>query len=175
MARTKRPRTPSTGGRNDPLPSFPARNELAKTLVEAHLEGFLGRKRVHAFKKARLNQDLERCLKANWETLKKRMNQGEETVEFCFKHNYHEYEPSKEEVQAALPPDLKVLSDLEWAPSADQTEPIFKVTVTGVRQWRETVERDWVIGIEVDGDYLANARNKALTAALERGDDVERE
>ena len=157
------------------MPSFCAHNELAKTLVEEHLEGFLGRKRVHAFEKSRLKQDLERCLKDNLEFLKKRMNQGEETVEFCFKHNYHEYEPTKEEVRAALPPDLQALSDLKWAPSVNKTEPIFKVTVTGVRQWRDTVESDWVIGIEIDRNYFADARNKALNAALERGDCVERE
>ena len=159
------------------MPSFCAHNELAESLVEAHLNGFLGRKRVYAFEKRRLNQDLERCLKDNLEFLKKRMSNGEETVEFCFQHNYHEYEPSEEEVRAALPPDLKALSDLEWAPSADKTEPIFKVTVTGVRRPLpdNTNRRDWVIGIEIDSDYFADARATVLNAALERGEDVEEE
>jgi hypothetical protein len=177
MARTKRPRTPSTGGRDIQLASSLTSNELAESLVEAHLNGFLGRKRVYAFEKRRLNQDLERCLKTNWETLKKRMNKGEETVEFCFEHNYYEYEPSEDEVREALPPDLKALSSLQWARSADCNALAFRVTVTGVRRPlpASTNKRDWVIGIEVDRDYLADARAAALTAALERGEDVEEE
>ena len=177
MARTKRPRAPSTGGRDVPLASPPPCNELAESLVEAHVNGFIGRKRVHAYEKGHLDQDLVRRLKANWETLKKRMNKGEETVEFCFQHNYHEYEPSEDEVREALPPDLKALSSLQWAPSADCTALAFRVTVTGVRRPlpASTNKRDWVIGIEVDRDYLAAARAAALTAALERGEDVEEE
>jgi len=177
MARTKRPRGPSTGAHIDPLGTLfsNARNELAESLLEAHLEGFLGRKRVHSLEKSRLNQDLDRCLKANWETLKKRMNQGEETVEFCFQHNYHEYEPSQEEVQAALPPDLQALPNMEWAHSADRTKPIFTVTVTSVQRSLPAArgKRDWVIGIEVNGDYLTDVRAAALTAALKHGDNVE--
>jgi len=180
MARTKRPRTPSK--RASPTPEKPtrfsnARNELAESLLEAHREGFLGRKRVHAYEKSLLSEHLERCLKANWETLKKRMNQGEETVAFCFQHKYHEYEPSEEDVRAALPPDLKALSDLQWTRSADCTEKIFTVAVTGVQRSlpARTGTRDWVIGIQVNGDYLTNVRAAALTAALERGEDVEEE
>jgi len=180
MARTKRPRVSSTGGRNDPsvTRSSNARNELAESLLEAHVQGFLGRKRVHAFEKSRLNEDLERCLKDNWETLKKRMDQGEETVEFCFQHKYHEYEPSEEDVRAALPPDLKALPDLQWTHSVELcAAKVFTVTVTGVRRSlpARTGTRDWVIGIEVNGDYLTDARAAALAAAVERGEDVEEE
>ena len=159
------------------MASSPPLNELAESLVKAHLNGFLGRKRVYAFEKRRLNQDLERCPKANWETLKKRMEKGEETVEFCFQHNYHEYEPSEDEVREALPPDLKALPSLQWTRSADCTELAFRVTVTGMPRHllASTNKRDWVIGIEVNGDYLADARASALTAALERGEDVEEE
>lgn len=172
MARTKRPRAPSKGGR-DPNQgiAFPSHNELAESLVEAHLEGFLGRKRLHAYEKGRMNQDLERCLQTNWETLKKRMNKGEETVEFCFEHNYHEYEPNEAEVREALPPELKALSNWQWIHSG---EPAFKVTVTGVGRGQTSI-RDWVIGIEADKDYLADIRATALNAALERGEDVEEE
>ena len=182
MARTKRPRAPSTGGSCDSdqtaldrVAKSKTSNELAESLVEAHLEGHLQRKRLHMFEKGRLNQDLERCLKANLETLKKRMHRGEETVEFCFAHTYHEYEPNQEDVRAALPPELKALSELQWLGSARLlATKVFTVTVTGVSR-AHTTKRDWVIGIEVDKDYLQDARATALNAALERGDAVEKE
>lgn len=175
MARTRRPCEHSTGGRGEKRQRTEAQEKackLAERLVKSHLEGYLGRKRVHMFEKGRMNQDLQRCLDKCLEQLTKRMHNGEETVEFCFQPNYFEYRPTREDVLAALPPELKALEEgVEW-PERDASP--FRITVTGVGDVGARNE-SWVIGIEVDKTYLDECRKEALNAAVRHGDDVEAE
>jgi|SaaInlV_125m_DNA_1040241.scaffolds.fasta_scaffold121800_1 hypothetical protein len=168
MARTKR-HCASTGGRaNQRARTAEKACKMGKSLVRAHLEGFIGRKRVHAYEKARLKQDLQSCLDSNQETLMKRMHQGEETVEFCFGHNYYEYRPQQEEVREALPAELKELVEgVVWAKTG-QTP--FTLTVTGACEGQQG-RVDWVIGIAVESGYLKEARDAAL-ARLDGFDDA---
>lgn len=176
MARTKPPCAPSTGGRGGKRQRTEAQEKackLAERLLESHIEGYLGRKRVHMFEKCRMNQDLQRCLDKCLDQLTKRMHNGEETVEFCFQPNYLEYRPTREDVVAALPPELKALEDcVEWPPEGNSSP--FSITVTGVGDAGARNE-SWVIGIEVDKTYLDESRRAALAAALDNGDDVEEE
>ena len=144
--------------------------KLADRLVGAHLEGYLGRKRVYTFEKGHLKRDLQRCLDNCLELLAKRMHKGDETVEFCFQPTYSRYVPSREDVLAALPPELKALEeDVEW-PERDGSP--FTITVTSVGD-TGTRNESWVIGIEVDKHYLAESRKAALDAALEESENVE--
>lgn len=144
--------------------------KLADRLVRAHIEGYLGRKRVYMFEKEHLKRDLQRSLDKGLELLTKRMHQGDETVEFCFQPIYSLYVPSREDVLAALPPELKALEeDVEW-PERDGSP--FTITVTSVGD-AGTRNESWVIGIEVDKHYLHERRKAALDAALEDGEHVE--
>lgn len=173
MARTKRPCDHSTGGRGEKRQRTEAQEKackLADRLVGAHLEGYLGRKRVYMYEKRRLKQDLQRCLDTFLERLTKRMRDGDETVEFCFEPNYMHYVPTREDVLEALPPELKALEeDVEW-PELDASP--FTITVTSVGD-AGTRNESWAIGIEVDKAYLKGCRVEALNAALKHGEDVE--
>ena len=172
MARTKRHCEPSTGGRGEKRQRTEAQEKackLAERLVESHLEGYLGRKRLWMFEKCKMNQDLQRCLDKSLDQLTRRMHNGEETVEFCFMPNYHEYTPTREDVLAALPPELKALEERVQWPERDASP--FTITVTSVVD-ALTRKESWAIGIEVDGTYLEEIRKAALDAALQNGEDV---
>jgi len=122
------------------------------------------------YEKRRLKQDLKRCLDTFLERLTKRMNDGDETVEFCFEPNYMLYVPTRDDVLAALPPELKALEeDVEW-PERDASPFVVTVTSAGNGGTRKEI---WAIGIEVDKAYLKECRDEALNAALNHGDDVE--
>lgn len=87
---------------------------MAAELVQASVEGRLKRKRTIDYEKDRLVRDLDKL----WTEAKKKfakdgLAHGTSTHGFEYRPNFHEFEATKDQVEAALPEELKEIAKLD--------------------------------------------------------------
>ena len=87
---------------------------VAAELVKASVEGRLKRKRTHEFEKEKMVRDLDLLwMEAKKNFLKEGSMHGTATHSFTYKPNLHELEPTREQVENALPEQLKEIAKLD--------------------------------------------------------------
>ena len=87
---------------------------VAAELVKASVEGRLKRKRTYEFEKEKMARDLDLLwMEAKKDFVKKGSNDGTSTHSFAYKPNLHEFEVTTEEVEGALPEQLKEIAKLD--------------------------------------------------------------
>ena len=86
---------------------------VAAELVKASVEGRLKRKRTYEFEKEKMVRDLDLLwMEAKKNFVKEGSAHGTSTHSFVYKPNLHEFEVTKEEVEGALPEQLKEIAKL---------------------------------------------------------------
>lgn len=87
---------------------------VAAELVKASVQGRLKRKRTYDFERDKLARDLERLwTEAKKSFVKDGVMHGTSTHAFQYVPNFREFEATKEEVENALPEQLKEIAKLD--------------------------------------------------------------
>ena len=87
---------------------------IAAELVKASVEGRLKRKRTYEFEKEKMHWDLDRLWKeAKKNFMKEGSAKGTSTHSFIYEPKLHEFEVTKEELEGALPEQLKEIAKLD--------------------------------------------------------------